>query len=64
MTILSLLVILVVVGLVLYALGTLPIDAKIMNVIRAVVVVLVCVWLLEAVGLLGPWHVGTLRFTR
>lgn len=57
MTLLSLLVILVVIGLVLYMLGTLPIDAKIMTVIRVIVVLVVCVWLLEAVGLVGPWHV-------
>lgn len=51
----SLLITLIIVGLVLYLISTLPIDARIKNVIHVVVVVLMIIWLLESFGLFaGP----------
>lgn len=51
----SLLITLIVIGLVLYLISTLPIDARIKNIIHVIVVVLVIVWLLEGFGLFtGP----------
>lgn len=60
----TLLVSLIVIGLVLYLVSTLPIDARIKNIIHVIVVVLVILWLLETFGLFtGPsWgHRGVFR---
>jgi hypothetical protein len=62
MTIVSLLVTLVIVGVLLYLLNTvIPMDGKIKTIINVVVVLVVCVWLLEAFGVLGPYPLGTMR---
>lgn len=52
MSLLSLILYLIVVGLVVYLLDMLPIDARIKRVIQAVVIVVVVIWLLQALGLL------------
>ena len=52
MTLIQLVVLLAVIGLGLWALSKLPIDAQIMQIIRVVVIVVVVLWLLELVGLL------------
>ncbi|MGH7182072.1 MAG: Thivi_2564 family membrane protein [Nitrospiraceae bacterium] len=52
MTLISLVVVLVVVGLLLWAVQQLPLDGTIKTIIRVVVIVVVCLWLLSAVGLL------------
>lgn len=57
MTLVSLIVFLVVVGVVLWAINNLiPMDAKIRQLINVIVVLAVCLWLLEAFGILhgGP----------
>jgi hypothetical protein len=56
MTLIGLLVLLIIVGLVLYLISLLPIDSTIKLIIHAIVVVVVILWLLEALGLLtgGP----------
>ena len=48
----TLVIALVIVGVCLYLLGTLPIDATIATVIRVVVVLCVVLWLLNAFGVL------------
>lgn len=57
MSLISLLIMLVIVGVVLYLINTLiPMDPKIKTIINVVVVIAVCLWLLQAFGLLsgGP----------
>ena len=53
MSIISVLVVLVLVGLVLWVVSQLPLDVTIKRIIHVVVVVLVIIWLLQAFGLLG-----------
>jgi hypothetical protein len=54
MTLIGLIITLAVVGVLLYLLNTLlPMDPKIKTIINVIVVVAVCLWLLEAFGLLG-----------
>jgi type IV secretory pathway TrbL component len=54
MSLMSLIVTLIVVGILLWLLNTyLPMDAKIRQLINAVVVIAVVLWLLSAFGVLG-----------
>lgn len=54
MSIISLLVVLIIVGVVLYLVNTLiPMDAKIKTIINAVVVIVVLLWVLQALGLMS-----------
>lgn len=54
MSLISLVVTLVVVGVLLWLLNNyVPMDAKIRSIINVVVVIVVVVWLLQGVGLLG-----------
>jgi hypothetical protein len=54
MSLLSLVVTLIVIGLILWAINVyLPIDAKIKKVINVVVVICVAIWLLNAFGIWG-----------
>lgn len=48
--VLTLIVALVIVGFALYIVGLLPIDGTIKQIIRAVVILMVCLWVLEALG--------------
>lgn len=58
MSIIGLIVVLAVIGLLLWAIETIiPMDPKIRQIIRVVVIVAVCLWLLQVVGLLP----GSLR---
>jgi hypothetical protein len=53
MDLLTLIVVLVVVGLVIYLIqGYLPIDPKIKQIIVAIVIIILIVWLLQGIGLL------------
>jgi hypothetical protein len=55
MTLLSLVLMLIVVGILLWAVNTyLPLDPKIKTLLNIVVVVVVIVWILQVTGLLGP----------
>lgn len=59
MSLIGLVVILIVIGLVLYLLDLLPLDAKIRSLIRIVVVVFVILWLLTLfLPALGTVHLG------
>lgn len=62
MTLIGLLVFLIVVGLILYVVGLLPIDATIKRVIQIVVLLIVILWLLEALGLIA--NLGAIRIGR
>lgn len=51
----SLILYLIIIGVALWVVNTLiPMDQKIRSVINAIVILVVCLWLLEAVGLFGP----------
>jgi hypothetical protein len=53
MSLLTVLLVLVVVGVILWLVNTyIPMDRKIKNILNVVVVILVIVWLLQAFGLL------------
>jgi hypothetical protein len=53
MDLLTLIVVLVVVGLVIYLIqGYLPIDPKIKQIVVAIVIIILVVWLLQGIGLL------------
>jgi uncharacterized membrane protein len=54
--IVSIIVTLVVIGLVLYLINLIPMDNTIKQIIHAIIVVLVVVWLLQAFGLIGSIH--------
>lgn len=57
MSLVSLIVVLVVVGVILWLINTyLPMEPRIKTVLNAVVVVFLVLWLLQAFGLLGSLH--------
>ena len=54
MSILSLILVIVVVGVLLWALNSfVPMDSKVKSILNIVVVILLIVWLLRAFGLIG-----------
>ena len=58
---LNVIIVLVVVGVLLYIVETLlPIDQTIKRVIHIIVILAVCIWLLQAFGIIGP--LGSFRF--
>lgn len=50
----SVIVTLIIIGLLLYLIGLIPMDATIKQIIRVVVIIAVVIWLLQTFGLLGP----------
>lgn len=59
MSIISIIVTLVIIGVLLYLLNSvIPMDARIKTIINVIVILAVCLWLLEAFGAIGPWHLG------
>jgi hypothetical protein len=56
LSIIQLIVVLAVVGIILWAIGQLPIDAAVMKLIKVVVIVVLALWVLSLFGLLpdGP----------
>lgn len=57
MTLLSLVLVLIVVGVLLWATNAIPMDARIRNVLRVVVVVFVVLWLVSGLaGHDGVWN--------
>lgn len=57
MSLISIIVVLAVVGLLLWAITNLiPMDARIRNIIYVVALVFICLWLLQVFGLLGSVH--------
>jgi uncharacterized membrane protein len=61
MSLVDLIIDLVVVGLVLYIISLLPIDAEVKRIIHIVVLVVICLWLLQAFGILHGVQIGRLR---
>lgn len=54
MSLISLLVVLIVVGVILWLINTyIPMDAKIKKILNVVVVIVVILWLLQTFGILG-----------
>ncbi len=62
MSLISLLIVLVVVGVLLWLVNNyIPMDSKIKSILNAIVVIGVVLWLLQAFGVLGPLnaiHIG------
>jgi hypothetical protein len=57
MSLISVVVVLVVVGVILWLINNyIPMDAKIKTVLNVVVLIVVCIWLLQAFGLMGNVH--------
>lgn len=61
MTLVGLIVALIVVGLALYVVWLLPIDATVKKIIYAIVLVAVVLWLLDAFFGFGDLHIGRIR---
>ena len=58
MSLISLLVVLIVVGVILWLINTyIPMDAKIKKILNVVVVIVVILWLLQAFGILGTLRI-------
>ena len=53
MSLITVVVVLIVVGVLLWLVGMIPMDATIHKIIRVVVIIAVVLWLLRAFGLLG-----------
>lgn len=54
MSLLSILIVLIVAGVLLWLVNSfIPMDRKIKNILNAVVVIILVIWLLQAFGLLG-----------
>jgi hypothetical protein len=54
MSILTIIIVIVIVGVILWAINNfVPMDGKIRTILNAVVVILLIVWLLQAFGVLG-----------
>lgn len=53
-SLIGIIITLVVIGLLLYLIGLIPMDSTIKQIIRIVVIIAVIVWLVQAFGLLGP----------
>lgn len=54
MSILTIIIVIVIVGVILWAINNfIPMDGKIRTILNAVVVILLIVWLLQAFGVLG-----------
>ena len=63
MSLISLIITLVVVGLLLWAVNSfIPMEARIKQILNVVVIIAVIVWLLMAFGVLGP--IGNIRIGR
>ena len=65
MSLISIIVVLVVIGVLLWLLNTyIPMDGKIKTILNVVVVIAVILWLLSAFGIIGSMssmHVGNMR---
>jgi len=62
MSLLSVVVTLVVIGVVLWLVNTyIPMDGKIKQVLNVLVLVVVCVWLLQSFGILGDINAVHIR---
>jgi len=54
MSLISVVLVLVVVGVILWLVNTyIPMDSKIKQILNVVILIVVCIWLLQAFGILG-----------
>ena len=57
MSLISVVVVLVVVGVILWLINTyIPMDSKIKSILNVVVIIVVAIWLLQAFGVLGDMN--------
>lgn len=65
MPLISLVIVLIIVGVLLWLVNTMiPMDAKIKTIINVLVIIVVCLWLLQVLGVVGSLdaiHVGPIR---
>lgn len=61
MPLISILITLILLGVALYLINLIPMDAWIKQVIRVVAILVVVLWLLQALGLFGAFPVVRLR---
>ena len=54
MSILSLLITLIVIGVILWLINLIPMQRTIKSIINAIVVIFVIIWLLQVFGIIGP----------
>lgn len=60
----SIIVTLIVIGLLLYLIGLIPMDGTIKQIIRVIIIIAVIIWLLQSFGLLGPLGIGHRHLVR
>ncbi len=53
MSLISLIVALAVIGLLLWAINQIPMDATVKKILNVVAIVVICLWVLQSFGLLG-----------
>lgn len=53
MPLLTIVMVLIIVGVLLWLVSMIPMDATIHLVIRVLVIIVTCIWLLEALGVMG-----------
>lgn len=62
MPIIQIVIALIVIGVVLYVISLIPMDATIKKIITVLVLLCVCLWVLEMLGVLGgSWGMGRWR---
>lgn len=61
MDLVTLVVVLVIVGVALYLVNLIPMAAPIKTIINVLVVLVVCIWILQQIGLLGSLHTISIR---
>ena len=62
MSILGLIVVLIIIGVALYVVNSvIPMDARVKLILNAVVIILVLLWLVDALGLLDLGYIGHRR---
>lgn len=61
MSIIGIIVALAVLGLLLWAVNQIPMEGTIKKILNVIVIVLVCLWLLQQLGLLGSIGLITVR---
>ena len=60
MSLISLIIVLVILGVVMYLINQfIPMEASVKTILNIAVVIIVVLWLIQAIGLLGP--IGTIR---
>lgn len=62
MSILTIVLTIVIVGVILWGINTaIPMQAQVKTILNVLVVVLLLLWILEVFGVIGPWHFERVR---